>query len=1048
MIRKSPNLRASILPLFILLQVLLPTFTNGQETLSLVKGLVHGDNDKPLAGVSVVIRNSKTNFTTGTNTDSSGVFTFSRLPAGGPYNFSFTMVGYEPQTLSGYTIKADVTLTLDLTMKSTAATLDQVVVIGYGTQRKRDVTGAVASITAKALQEVPAQTNVANQLQGRIAGLDISTTGNAPGATGQIRIRGERSFATSNSSADATNGPLFVLDGVPFINGSLNDINPNDILTVDVLKDASATAIYGSRASGGVILVTTKRGRSGRTQVNFNTTIGVTEAIGRYDIMYAQQYDAFKLETIAGNSINPGTTPYPRTVAEQVGLDKGTNTDWIGTILRPGFVTDNQLRISGGNENTQFSVSGGYRNEKGIQYVQNYEKGSLLFSLDQKISKIFKIGLTSNNSLSYRDNIGDWVATASTLSPLLSPYNEDGSINVRPAVGTLGELTTLNPVTLQNPNIQAVTRRLTTNNVLYGEANIIAGLKYRLNASLSYNQSQGNNYNPVNNIVNTNTTQEQSTASVSNSENYVWLIENILTYDRTFGDKHHVTFTGLYSAEKNHTQGSGMNAIGVPADYLQSYNLYLASSTNVSNSSFSYAERGLMSYMARVFYGFNDKYLLTATVRRDGSSVLGSGNQYFTYPAFAFGWNVDREDFMKNNSWLSSLKLRLGYGVTADQNINPYQILGNLSSVAYNFGSNLQNGYLVTSLPNPDLRFEHTNNINLGIDFGIFDNRITGTVDVYTQKTYDILQVLSLPLSNGASTTTVNAGNSKGKGLEISLSSLNLNGKFKWNTDFNISFQRSEITSLHDNLQQDIANGWFVGQPFNIIYDYKKIGIWQTGKEAEAAKYNQLPGQINVQDLNNDGKIDANDRQILGSYQPDYIAGMTNRFSFEGFDLTAVAFGRMGQTVSVNYLAQTAGGLFNIGRGNQYNLDYWTPANPTNESPRPDAGKSPQYASTLQYRDGSFIKMRSISLGYNFPNSMLKNGPIKSLKVTAIVNNPFTIYSPLVREGHAFDPESNGYGGQDSGASGFSGNALGRALTIGLYIPQTRMWAIGINAGF
>jgi TonB-linked SusC/RagA family outer membrane protein len=451
--------------------------------------------------------------------------------------------------------------------------------------------------------------------------------------------------------------------------------------------------------------------------------------------------------------------------------------------------------------------------------------------------------------------------------------------------------------------------------------------------------------------------------------------------------------------------------------------------------------------MGRVFYGFNDKYMLTATVRRDGSSVLGPGHQYFTYPAFAFGWNIDRENFMKPLSWVSSLKFRAGYGVTANQNISPYQILGNLSAVAYNFGTSLQNGYLVTSVPNPNLKFEHTNNINLGIDFGVLDNRVTGTVDVYTQKTYDILQVQSLPLSNGARTTTVNAGNSKGKGLEISVSSHNLVGKFKWNTDFNISFQRSSITELHDGLQQDIGNGWFVGQPFNVIYDYKKIGIWQTNEETEAAKYGEKPGWIKVQDVNTDGKIDANDRQILGSYQPDYIAGLTNHFSYKGFELTAVAFARMGQKVCVNYLADMEG-FFNIGRVNQYNLNYWTPTNPTNDFARPDANQSPLYSSTLQYQDGSFVKMRSISLAYNFAESILKNGPVKSLKVSVVVNNPFTIYAPLVKKGLSIDPESNRYGGQSGGASGFSGDALGRALTIGLNIPQTRVWSIGIHASF
>jgi TonB-linked SusC/RagA family outer membrane protein len=989
-----------------------------------ITGKVVDETDQPLIGVTIRVKGAVTG---GVATDINGTFHIT-APENAVLIVSY--VGYDTQNVP---ILGQNTLTIKL--KSASKNLNEIVVIGYGTQKKTDVTGAVASISGDALREVPAQANISQSLQGRIAGLDISSTGNSPASGNQIRLRGERSFATNSSSADATNGPLFVLDGVPFINGSLNDINPDDISSIEVLKDASATAIYGSRASGGVILISTKRGKNGKTMVDFNTVTGVSNAVGHYNVMNAEQYLAFKQESIAGNSTSPGTTSYPITVAEQVGINNGTNTDWVKLLMRSGVVSDNQLRISGGNEKTQFALSGGYRKDKGIEYGQSFNRGSMLFSLDAKISKIFKVGITSNNVLDTRINNGDYTSTAFLLSPLLSPYNPDGTINVRPTTGSLDQLVRLNPLTLRDPNIQAVTRRIATNNVAYGEANIIDGLKFRLNASLSYNQSQGNNYNPVNTIVNTNTTQDQSSASISNNENYVYIIENLLAYDKTFG-KHHIMFTGLFSTEKDHTQASGLNATGIPADYLQSYNLYLANSTSVGSGSFSYAERGLISYMARAFYGFNDKYLLTATVRRDGSSVLGPGHQYFTYPAFAFGWNVDRENFMKSVLWVNSLKLRAGYGVTADQNINPYQILGNLTAVAYNFGSSLQNGYLVSSIPNPDLKFEHTNNINIGVDFGILNNRINGTVDVYTQRTYDILQVQSLPLSAGASTTTVNAGNSKGKGLEISLNSRNLVGAFKWTTDFNIAFARSSITALRAGLQQDVGNGWFVGQPFNVIYDYKKTGIWQTNEASDAAKYSEKPGMIKVEDVNNDGKIDANDRQILGTYQPNYTAGLTNRFSYKGFDLTTVMFARMGQKVSVAYLDQ-AGGFFNIGRVNQVNVNYWTPTNPTNDFPRPNASLSPLYGSTVEYRDGSFIKMRSISLAYNFPTSILKNGPVRSLRVSALVNNPFIIYSPLVSNGLAFDPESNSYGGTG-----------GRALTIGINLPQTRIWSIGINAGF
>jgi len=1015
------------------------------ETGQPVTGKVIDETGQPVIDATIKI---KDNTQGGTVTDINGLFSIN-APDNAVLVVSF--IGYETQeiTTNGST-------PLNISLKPAPKTLNDVVVIGYGTQRKRDVTGAVTSVSAKTLQEVPQQANVADQLQGRVAGLDIATSNTAPGSVGQIRLRGERSFATSSTSADATNGPLFVLDGVPFINGNLNDINPNDILSIEVLKDASATAIYGSRASGGVILVSTKRGKSGRTNVNLISTTGVSNPVGDYKVMDAAQYVAFKNEAAAGNTISPGTSAYGLTVTETANLAAGVNTNWLKLLQRTGLTTDNQLQISGGNDKTQFSLSGGYRTDKGIQYAQFFNRGSFQFSLDHTISNVFKVGLTSNNNLSRTQIIGSGGTGTSVsapyaftyiLSPLLSPYNADGSVNVRPWTGYIDELSRMNPLTLRNTYIQDLSRRIVTNNVVYGEANILDGLKYRVNASLSYNQTQLNNYYPANTLLNTNTLATQSTAGVSNNENYVALLEHIINYDKTFGGKHHIAFTGLFSTEKDHSQGSGITGAGVPADYLQSYNLFLANSTSVTSSSFSYAERGMISYMARGFYGFNDKYLFTATVRRDGSSVLGPGHQYLTYPAFAFGWNADREDFIKPLTWISTLKFRAGYGVTADQNVAPYQILGNLSANATSLGTSLLNGYLVTTLANNQLQFEHTNNINLGLDFGLFNNRITGSIDVYTQKTYNVLQVQSLPISNGSFNTTINAGNSKGRGLEISLSSRNIDKVFKWSTDFNIAFQRSSITSLHDGLQQDIGNGWFVGQPFNVIYDYKKIGIWQTDEATQAAKYNEKPGQIKIEDVNNDGKIDANDRQILGSYQPNYTAGLTNRFFYKGLDLILVTFARMGQKVSVNYLAN-AEGFFNSSRVNQYAVNYWTPTNPTNDFPRPDASQSTLYTSTLQYQDGSFIKMRSISLGYSLPAKWLSKAALKSLRLSATVNNPFNIYAPLVSNGLGIDPESNARGGQAAGASGFSGNALGRALTINITVPQTRIWSFGINAGF
>lgn len=1012
-----------------------------------LSGKVTDDKGSALIGATVKLKSGRS----ATSTDVNGKFSIN-VPAN-ETAILVTYLGYVDQEVPVNASSENLVVKLSTNSRS----LNDVIVVGYGTQRKKDVTGSVASISAANLQEVPAP-NVVDQLKGRVAGLDITSVSTTPGAVGQIRLRGERSFATSNSTANNQNGPLFVVDGIPFIGGSLNDINQDDIVSVDVLKDASAAAIYGSRASGGVIIITTKRGKTGKAIVSYDGYYGISHITKEYDFMNGPQYAAFKRESIAGNSsaTSPNTTAYPFTTAELAGIDKGTSTDWQKFIFRNGFTTDNQLNISGGNEATQFSISSGYHKEKGIQYGQDFDRGSLRAAIDHTVSSRIKVGLTTFQTLTHTNGANLFpLYNAVTISPLTSPYNPDGSINLLPMTGSVDQPNRINPLTIQNKYIQNTNRKLYSFNTLYGEIKIIDGLKYRFNAALTYGQNQGNNYLPVNTAYNTATSPTQTNESVANSENYTWLLENILTYDKVFAQKHHITFTGLYSTEKDHSQGLQVYGVGMPADYLQSYNLFLANQINFSATNQpTFSDRGLISYMARVNYAFNDRYLLTATVRTDGSSVLDAKHRYYTYPAFALGWNIDREDFMKGAEFVSSLKLRAGYGVTADQNVSPYQILGNLSSNAYNFGSNGQNGYLVTNLSS-SLKFEHTNNYNLGLDFGLFNDRLTGSIDVYKQKTFDILQVQSLPPSNGAGSTTVNAGNSKGKGLEVSLSSINIRnaGGFGWSTDFNIAFARNSIVSLHDNLQADVTNGWFVGQPFNVIYDYKKIGIWQTSEASQAAVYGQRPGQIKVQDVNNDGKINASDLQILGSYQPNYTAGLTNRFNYKGFDLSFVTFARMGQKVAVTYLGSDSGAqgypFFNQGRVNQLNVNYWTPTNPSNDFPRPDANLSgATYASTLQYRDGSFIKMRSINLGYTFSGESIKNAGIRSLHVYATCTNPFIIYSPLVKSGLAVDPEGNGYGNQLGGASSFSTDALGRAVTVGLNNPMPRTFQLGVNAKF
>jgi TonB-linked SusC/RagA family outer membrane protein len=555
---------------------------------------------------------------------------------------------------------------------------------------------------------------------------------------------------------------------------------------------------------------------------------------------------------------------------------------------------------------------------------------------------------------------------------------------------------------------------------------------------------------------------------VNNAEAWTYEIQNLLYYDRTFAEKHKLGLTGLFEVTKDHFQSSGFNATGVPADYILSSNLNLANSVTAQNGSFS--ESGLISYMGRANYAYDNRYLATATVRVDGSSTLSPGHQYFTYPAIGLGWVASNEKFLSNVAFISNLKVRGGWGISGNRNVSPYATLGLLSASTYNFGTTAagnQAAYIVSSLPNHNLGWQSTSQWNAGLDFGLFKNRLTGAIDVYEQKTKDILLSVNLPGSNGASSTLKNLGKTKGNGLEISLSSINIQtrGGLTWSTDVNFYFNREEIVQLTTpNEKSNIGNGWFVGQPLTVIYDVKKIGIWQLedsvkGTLAGQTSPKQYPGQIRVQDLNGDGKIDQNDRQILGNFQPKWEGGMTNRVAYKNFDLSIVIFARMGMKVVAPYLTADGGAqgypFFLQSRVNQLKVDYWTRTNPTSAFPAPDAGTDrPLFASTLGYLDGSFIKCRSINLGYELPQAILKRAGISSLRIYVSALNPFIIYSPFVRDGFGPDPEGNGYGNEISsptagGSVGGGGsNGQGRVITVNANNPSIRQFNIGVNLKF
>ncbi|MEQ1796836.1 MAG: TonB-dependent receptor [Lacibacter sp.] len=1039
--RLSANFPAFVLAVMLQL-FLIPLQTSAQDVT--VRGKVTSESGSPLAGASISVKGT----TRGTTTDNNGAFS---IAAAKGNTLVVSAVGYAETE-----IRIGNENVLSISLITTDKALGEVVVIGYGTQRKKDVTGSTVSVKGETLNEIKAP-NVFNQLQGRAAGVDIQNNSSEIGAAGQIRIRGNRSLTNS------ANNPLIVVDGMAY-GGSLNDLNPDNIASIDILKDASATAIFGSRGANGVIIITTKRGANQKPVVSFNSYVGIVNVIGTYRLFNGQEYAKFKDDAKAGNSGSaPNTTNYALTPIETTNLAAGVNTDWQNLLLTTGIRTSNDLNIRGGNDRTQYSFGGGYYKETGVTRDQVLNRFTFNVNIDHKISERIKIGFTSFNTLLRSNRTGTNAYGAGTrLSPLFKPYNDDGTLNFQPAVQQGVDNVQINPLTSigNNDLIKAFTRRYQFQHNFYGEVKILKDLKFKTTFGYGWSQTLNSNYTGPNTVFNTNSNTAGSGLSQNNSEGWQYTINNSFEYSKTFAKVHKLQAQVLQEIQKNHFQAQQFNGTGVPANFLQDYNWQQVFTVNPQGGNFS--ERALIGYMGRVIYSFNDKYLLTATLRTDGASVLAPGYQWVTYPAVSVGWNLDREKFMQNISFLSSLKLRAGYGISSNQSINPYQTLGGLGTSFYNFGSgsaigvNWVNGYSVNSAPNPFLGWEKTAGLNIGVDFALFNNRLSGSIEYFKTRTYDILLSKDLPPSGGIPSQQTNVGETETKGFEFTLSSTNIRSKsgFTWRTDFNGFFSRENITKLQGGLQQDLGNGWFVGQPLSVIYDYKKIGIWQTSEAAQAAIYGVFPGDIKLEDVNKDNAITAADRQIVGNFQPSFIAGLTNRFEYKNFDLNVVMFGRFGQKVVVTYLSADGGAagypFFLNSRVQQHKVNYWTPTNPTNDFPQPDAGRDGLlYTSTLTYRDGSFIKIRTIDLGYTLPNSLVEKLRIQSLRVYVSAQNPFILWAPLVRDGLGLDPEGNGTGNAIGSQGGGAANVVNnRTITVGMGVPPTRQVIFGVNLKF
>jgi TonB-linked SusC/RagA family outer membrane protein len=999
-------------------------FTFTAQAQDIVSGTV-ADETGPLPGVTVVIKGTSK----GTTTDFDGKFSLPNVPASAFIQFSF--VGYITQE-----IKFNGQSKVEILMKADLAALDEIVVVGYGTQRKEAVTGSVASIKGDEIRDVPSG-NVSDALQGRLAGVEFSRTSTKPGATMQIRIRGTRSLSASND-------PLVVLDGIPF-SGSIGDINPNDIKSVDILKDASATAIYGSRGANGVILITTNRGRKGqKAQFSYNGYSGIKTVFASYPMMSGPEFVALREE--AGQYEN--------------GLDESNdvNTDWQDLFYSTGMVMDHNIGVTGGTEKGNYNFGVGYYKEEAVVPSQDYERFSMHTTLDQTIGESVHLGFSSHNnySISNGNNLGIYGVLSS--SPIANPYNEDGTLK-RTIQMPLDEQWVYTKESVESLGDKWIdqTKTFGSYNNIYGEVDIpgVEGLKYRANIGLNYRASNGGSYTGEGVFSSTPTTP--STASISNSLKTNWVVENLLTYDRTFAEKHQLNIVGLFSAEETQYNSSDISAKDIPSDAFQFYNLgRAAGEITIDPDNQDYYKSGLMSWMGRVMYSYDSRYMLMATLRSDASSRLAQGHQWHTYPAVSAGWNIHNESFMEDITAINLLKLRVGYGETSNQAVDPYTTLGRLSTRPYNFGDNNYSvGYYVSQLPNANLGWEYSSTWNYGLDFTLLNHRLSGTAEYYITNTKDLLLGVGLPPTAGVSSYTANIGETQNKGFELSLNGRILDNPDAWTWDVGVNLysNHNELVALASGQERDEGNSWFVGHPINVIYDYEKTGLWQEGDPyLETLEPGGNVGMIKVKyagDYNADGtptrQIGPDDRQIM-SIEPDFQGGFNTRVAYKGFDLSAVAAFQSGGTLISTLYGSS--GYLNLmsGRRENVKVDYWTTENTNAKYPKPggiSSGDNPKYGSTLGYFDASYLKVRTISLGYNFNQKSMKNFGFENLRLYFTLQNAFVLFSPYHKES-GMDPETNSYGDENSAVSSYQR----RLLTIGTNTPSTRNYLVGLNVTF
>jgi len=925
-----------------------------------VRGTVTGDpGGEPVEGATIVVKGT----TIGTQSDAKGAYTL-RVTAAN-VTIVASRLGYARQeiALAGRT-------NVDIHLVRAAAALSEVVVVGYGTQKRSDITGSVTSIPQERLEEKP-NSSFAQALEGSMPGVNVSvgTAGSEP--TIDILVRGRNSISASTN-------PLVVVDGIPY-NGPLSDISPADITSIEVLKDASATAIYGTRGSNGVILVTSRKGLPGKAKFSYEGQVSNNTYANIPELMNAQQFFDFKcvrMRTVATQPCTALLTP-----TELKNYNAGVNTDWVRLATHDGNQVQHVASFSGGNEDTRYYVGGNVLNVNGIAINDKYQRSTIRINLDQQLRPWFSLGTSTNGVRTVRDGVPASFGTAFMSNPLISPYDSTGA-QVR--VPWPEDPITSNVLENLNAINEDLSKRVFSSNYVQLSVPQIPGLTYRLNAGIDLADGNAGTYYGRN--TQTGFTNS-GVATVANSRRNDWTVENVLRFARTMG-KAAYDLTGLLSEASNSLQTNSTRAIGFPNDVLG----FRSTLPTSSVPTIDVVESKLVSQMGRANVTYDERYLATLTARRDGYSGFGRNNKYGVFPSLALGWNVANEKFFPWKQSVDALKLRVSYGKNGNQAIRPYQTFAQLDDRSYLTGDVTSPGYNTVTLGNPDLRWETTLSKNVGVDLSMWQDRLRVTVEGYSAETSDLLLRRAISSVHGINFITQNIGKTANRGLELQVNTINMNrNQFQWRTDFNISANRNKVVDLYGTGTDDLANGWFIGKPIDVNYGFRFDGIWQVadsanGTIASSAQPTARPGYIKAVDLNSDGKIDALDRTFLGSLEPKYMAGLTNTFRFRAVTFSTFFNTVQGITKSNDLLSTNQ--TFTDVRRNMVYRQWWTPDNPINTYPANSNFSNP--LGMAFYEDASFIRLKDATLSFDLPSRFASRFGGQALRVYVNGRNLWT----------------------------------------------------------